>query len=170
MTPGRATSLLQGQTALARKVYDSVPIGSFWSGSEIQTQHAKRYTPIPHRTFMGCIRALIDAGLVKSNGDVLFRRTEIKEASVPEITGSKKPATPVPSLAEPKPATLPAKTEPALDRLNTFVDALRTQMKVVNETVAAIEHVVVEIHLEAEQNVEMATKLKQLQTLLKGLT
>ena len=79
MTPSKLNSLLQGQTNLARKVFEVVPIREAWPA--IQIRNALKEVERSNadlRVLRGCLGALREAGLVREPETGMFQRADIR--------------------------------------------------------------------------------------------
>lgn len=94
MSAARLKQLEAGQTSMARKVLDAVPKAEIWSIAQITTELGRVGNNMTRSVVEGCLRTLVEAGLVQElQGG--FRRvaarpepqpvasTTIKLASVP---------------------------------------------------------------------------------------
>ena len=106
MTPIKVKTALDGQTAIARKVFDFVPIQDAWAANKIVSEMIRCGLPrIDFRTIEGCLHRLKDAGLVKEPERGAFQRvmprTEAPKvqlqvcSSTGPAPGSPTPATPL---------------------------------------------------------------------------
>ena len=116
MQHDRAQNILSGQSNLARKVFAAVPKQEFWSIGQISNEMDRiEKHNVNKGEITGCLRTLVDAGLVTEAGVLTFR-------------SNVKP----PKLALPKedPVTAPSpKAEPVkasfMDRAFAVADTLR---------------------------------------------
>lgn len=148
----RAQSILSGQSNLARRVFDVVPKQDYWSVMQISNElHRKEPHGLTKGEITGCLRTLVEAGLVSEAGVLTFRSTV-------------KPPKPV--LKEVTPVTAPAlKVKPKQSLMEQLFD-LATSLRTVAEKVEAIGMEVDSTILEAGKGDE---RLRQLQTTLRGL-
>lgn len=71
---GRAQNILSGQSNLARRVFAAVPIQAFWTVQEISVEmHRLENHKLNKGEIMGCLRTLVDAGLVNETASLTFR-------------------------------------------------------------------------------------------------
>ena len=79
MTPGKLQKILQGQTALARKVFEVVPIKEAWPASQIRhsLKEVERSNADLH-TVRGCLATLREIGLVREPEPGCFQRHAVR--------------------------------------------------------------------------------------------
>lgn len=155
MTPEKQRQKLAGQSGLAQKVYQHVPIQEAWTGSEIAKAMARASgSQVDGRTLLGCLGCLKDSGLVREVGSLRFQRTTISQP----ITPKPKEAMPAPQ----KPEVKPAAPTSAIDLLAGIAKSMRALAGEIETAALAIE----EGQAKADEDVQ---KLRQLQALLKGL-
>lgn len=74
MQHARAMNILSGQSNLARRVFAAVPIQAFWTVQEISVEmHRLENHKLNKGEIMGCLRTLVDAGLVNETASLTFR-------------------------------------------------------------------------------------------------
>ncbi|WP_321953124.1 hypothetical protein [Paraburkholderia bannensis] len=161
MTPAKYQAALCGQSAIARKVLEIVPIKEAWSRTEIAAT-LKRVTKSTPDTAVidGCLARLKDAGLIRERSAGVYQRIEIRE----------KEAAIVATAIEVKPR-LQANEQPAapidvLGRLSSRVRELATQMVVL---ASDIETAALTIEQANESSSDEIGKLRQLRDVLKSL-
>jgi len=72
----RAQNILSGQTNLARKVFDAVPRQEFWDVNQISAEmYRKAHHNSSKAEITGCLRTLVDAGLINETASLTFRST-----------------------------------------------------------------------------------------------
>lgn len=171
MNDAKHDALLQGQSTLARKVYDAVPIQEAWTPSEIQAVlRATQSTAAEARVVHGCLRKLTDDGLIREVAHNKFRRRASRASRAShehrQLTLHKE--LPMPANA-PKAAP---KTTP-LELLSELANDIKGFAQDVNQRLQNFAIRTEDIALAIEQqreldNAELA-KLRQLQSLLKSL-
>lgn len=147
----RAMNILSGQSNLARRVFACVPMQEFWSVGQISNEmHRIEKHNLTKREVIGCLRSLVEAGLVCEAGMLTFRSTvkSVKEDD--------------PVMTAP---TLKKKTEPKLSLMDQLF-SLATELRNVAEKVEAVAMEVDSAIIEAGKGDE---KLKTLQVTLRGL-
>ncbi|MNQ24774.1 hypothetical protein D3C85_379780 [compost metagenome] len=76
MQHDRALSILSGQSNLARRVFEAVPKQDYWSVLQISNEmHRMEPHGLSKGEITGCLRSLVDAGLVAEAGVLTFRST-----------------------------------------------------------------------------------------------
>lgn len=159
----RAQQLLQGQSNLAKKVYEIVPIQEAWTCNYIVSEMNKVHgTNGNVAAIRACLGDLEDQGLItQSTGK--FQRVAVKAPKVNAMSG-------VAALVK---SAVPAEKESNMSLLADLaaeMDALTeyttTRMRDISKR---IEDVAIAVELEKKASSGASEKLKQLQTLLKGL-
>lgn len=150
----RQRVLLSSQTAVAKKVFELVPIQEAWSAQQIQgaLQRATR-SSLDFRLLGGCLNTLKDAGLVAEPRPGYFERVKLREA-ITTMGKAFEPLAPIVISATKPPASVEMLTELA-SRARKLADDLDAAATAINE-----EH---------EQNATSLKTLAQLQGLLKSL-
>lgn len=166
MTPTRQQSLLRAQTALARKVYDVVPIQSPWTPLQIKgALAAGGHSSAELSVIRACLNDLKEAGLIREADRQMYLRTEVrtplqKDQPMPQVVTSIKPAakagsaSPIELLGD-----LASQLKTLGEEFSAKVHALAAR---VEEAALTIEHGL-------EANAANLEKVRQLQTLLKSL-
>lgn len=162
MSPERANAALGGTTAVARKVYEAVPINEAWDPAKIRSELLRLgSTSIEMHTMRGCLAALRDAGLV-SERDGKFIRCKVKAKAVRErdnVIEIKK------TQEEPK--------ESALDTLSRLAARLSSVASDLAAIASELETEALRISMEIDARGEEAAKLDQLReglrSVLKGI-
>lgn len=172
MNPRRVQSLLDQQSMVAKKVYSCVPTEVPSPAGEISNAVMTSFGTSPGvHVVRGCLARLVDAGLVRErNGS--FTRTPVRD--VPADDDIIIMPTPIPPTEK---ATEVVSAEPiAIERLSKLGSALRelaaaAQNLHVKAMLAAEEAdaIGVQVDDEVRQYSQSAEKLRQLQTLLRGI-
>lgn len=161
LTPAKYHAALSGQTGIARKVLDMVPIQEAWTRSEIAAAMKRVTKSTPDVAVLdGCLARLKDAGLIRERGAGQYQRIEVREKEAANVATAivanpgqnvvEQPATPIDILA----------------RLSSRVRDLATAMVVL---ASDIETAALTIEQgSADSNAEL-DKLRQLRAALKGL-
>lgn len=77
---------LAQQTAIARKVYQAIPIEEAWTHIEIYREFVRLHgTSVEVRTVGGCVSSLVDSGLVRQVQRDRYRREPVKEAQQEKV-------------------------------------------------------------------------------------
>lgn len=175
MTPAKQEILMQGQTSIARKIYECVPIQEAWQTFQIaHALKAATGTSADLRRVQACLSDLADAGLIREPQKRHFQRVEVKEK--PKTQELKMPAEPsLNAIAAATAATAEPKAS-ALDRiaglageLSDIADHLRQRLLRVTKIAKELEDVALAVEQERESSSESMAKLSQLKDLLKGL-
>jgi hypothetical protein len=165
MSAARFREILNGQTAIARKVFEATPIAEAWAAFEIQTvMQRTTLTRMDLRTFQGCLKSLRESGLITEPRAGYFQRVTPKEEKrmsyQPEKTAQAMPPPPGPKTAQDGTggllAELSARGRKLAQSINEFADDIDAAAAVIVE--------------EAASNAESLRKLNQLQSLLKSLS
>jgi hypothetical protein len=161
MTPAKQRQLIEGQTAIATKVYDCVPIREAWSIARICTELSATTSTRPDmRVVRGCLERLKDSNLVR----------EIERDTWQRVPTREKETTPMP---EPRPtltlAKPPATTEP-IDLLAGIAQRMRELGSLANAIADDIDTAAIAIAEHEAENTGNLDKLRQLQSLLKSLS
>lgn len=162
----RQQVLLAGQSSIAQKVFGYVPIQEAWSAHDIHgATIAANATGASAHAIRRALGELKDAGIIREPVGGKFQR----DAFTPKISRD-------PVMTKPASNTVVAikKTEVgALDALAalsgeviSLSDDIGQRMK---KLAARIEEVALSVAAEQEGNAEALGKLKQLQSLLKGI-
>lgn len=153
MQHARAMNILDGQTNLARRVFHSVPMQEFWTVGQISNEMNRiEKHNLTKGEITGCLRTLVDAGLVGETGILTFR-------------SNVKP--PKDNYVEEPTVTAPTKKAPLMKpSLMDQLFGLATDLRAVAEKVEAVAMEVDSAILEAGKGDE---KLKALQVTLRGL-
>lgn len=100
MNHTRAQSILSGQTRLAQRVFAAVPKQEYWSVGQISNEMARvEKHNMTKAEVSGCLRTLVEAGLVRENGVLTFR-SNVK----PPVIKDTPAMTDTPAKAATKPA------------------------------------------------------------------
>ncbi|MBS6039967.1 MAG: hypothetical protein KIC53_21545 [Pseudomonas sp.] len=163
MNESRQQQMLAGQSALARKVFQIVPIQEHWAVSDIYGAVRAQGTSADTRTIRRCLGELKDAGLIREPVNSHFQRIAPpakpqKENAMPKESTQK-------VVAIKKPGPLDALASLSSEVMDMAEDFGR-RMKGLS---ARIEEVALSVEADREDNAEQLEKLKQLQSILKSL-
>lgn len=169
-SPMKIEAMLQGQTSIARKIFEFVPIAEGWSEFQIASEmHRVTGSKVDPKVFRGCLRDLADAGLIRRRADQ-FSRTPIqdktpKEAEMPKAvtTLQLKPSQPKGE----KPADSPI--EILGDIAGSIVALGKSMAEQLHQLASRVEEAALQIEQGQEANAANLQKLKQLQSLLRSL-
>lgn len=147
MQHDRALNILSGQSNLARRVFDAVPRQDYWSVMQISNEmHRKEPHGLSKGEITGCLRTLVESGLVSEAGVLTFRSTV-------------KPPKPV--LKEEEPVTAPAKKaeKPAKSLMENLFD-VASSLRAAAEQIDALALEVDSTIIEAGKGDERLRKLQ----------
>lgn len=146
----RAQNILSGQTNLARKVFAAVPMQSFWDVQQISIEMARQ---APHNNtkaeITGCLRVLVDAGLINETASLTFRSNVKPPKAVSE------------QVMQPK-----AKAEPVKASFMDRAFELATTMRAAAEQ---LEQLGMEVDTALKDAGKGDEKFKQMQATLRSL-
>ena len=148
ISAARHTELLSAQSAIARKVFDVVPIQEAWTAQQIGGALQQQTRSSLHfRTLEGCLNTLKEAGLIEEPRRAYFRRIMPRE--------------PLKAV----PMTKPEETPAQMGAVELLTDIAARARRLADDIEAAAE-VIVE---QSQSNEEALKKLTQLQSILKSL-
>jgi hypothetical protein len=166
MNETRQQQMLAGQTALARKVFQVVPIQQHWAALEIhRALQASKTSSAEFPAVRACLGALKEHGLIREPVNGHFQRATATQKPRKEQAMPKTSAQTVVSI---KKAEVGALDSLAVLSGEVFVlaEEFGQRMKAM---AARIEEVALSVAADQESNAEALGKLKQLQALLKGI-
>ncbi len=173
MTPAKIAGLLQGQTSIARKLFEFVPIAAAWSEHQIASEMRRVTGSTPDlKVVRGCLRDLADCGLVRRSND-LFRRAHVPEK--PQQKESEMPAAKAVTTlqlkpaATPEPQVAPSPIEILGDIAGSIVELSKGVAVQLQQLASRVEEAAIQIEQGQEANAANLQKLKQLQQLLRSL-
>jgi hypothetical protein len=166
MNAARQQQMLAGQTALARKVFEFVPIQQCWTALDIYNALIAKTSSAEFRPVRACLGQLKDQGLIREPVNGHFQRTAATPKPKREQVMSKESNQAVVSIKKPEIGALDALAALSGEVIS-LSDEIGKRMKALS---ARIEEVALSVETEREGNAEAAGKLKQLQALLKGIT
>jgi len=165
MNHAKYQQLVSGQTSIAQKVLTVVPLATEWDSRQIRSELLRVTRSAPDlRIVEGCLRKLVEAGLVKELAREMYRRTPVPPAPVPTA-----PVQPIEAEEE----TLVPIKEPAapsaFDRLAAVAASLRNAGATLTKAAAEIEDIALQAQQQIEDERNKAGKYRQLGSLLKEL-
>lgn len=166
MNEARQQQMLAGQTALARKVFQVVPIQQHWAALEIhRALQTSRTSSAQFSAVRACLGDLKEQGLIHEPVNGHFQRAAATQKSRKEQTMPKTATQTVVSIKKADAGALDSLA--ALSgEVSVLADEFGQRMKAM---AARIEEVALSVAAEQEGNAEALGKLKQLQALLKGI-
>lgn len=169
MNESRQKQLLDGQSSVARKVFEGVPIQEAWAETGIAQAMRNRGVTIASHTVRACILEMKDAGLIKEPRTGHYQRAPVttkvaKVLSLPTETISEPVMTGKTYTVKPTPSPL--------DLLGTVATELTLLASEFGERMRAlalrVEEVALSVEAQREQDAEAMAKAQQLRALLKG--
>lgn len=172
MNEAKFKALHGGLSAQAKRVYEAVPIKDQWNTAQIIIETRRLHPSMrEQRTILGCLDTLVRSGLVVEPERGYFRREfcgKPRQEKPPPV-----PATPVTQEApvqDKKPAHRvtvdQASPMEKISHLQSMVGKIMADVKLLSD---AIETVAIEVEMQFSERDAESQKLKQLQSLLKGL-
>lgn len=167
MPQAKYTRILEGQSALAQKVFAAVPIQEPWTTTNIYSALRRSGTAADARAMRRCLAELKDGGLIREPETGLFQRVSPKN----DVAREKDKDMPKPAL---KAVTGTKASEAgALDALASLASEVTLIAAEFGQRMKAlanrIEEVALTVESEREGNAEQIVKIKQLQQTLKSL-
>lgn len=154
MQHDRAQNILSGQSNLARRVFEAVPKQDFWTVLQISNEmHRMEPHGLSKGEITGCLRSLVDAGLVAEAGMLTFR-SNVKPPKLALPKEAPVVTAPAKKLNQPKPTIM--------ERMLGLADTLRQAAEQIDNLAMEVDSAIVDAGKGNE-------KLKQLQTTLRGL-
>ncbi|MCY1391378.1 hypothetical protein D9M71_62180 [compost metagenome] len=164
MTPAKQEILMQGQTGIARKVYDCVPIAEPWSSFQVMTALRNLTGSTPDsRIVSGCLVSLADSGLIKKTGRDQFQRIPVEQKQKSKEPQMAEPAKNIEPAVEAKRVVSPLEM---LGELATEIVGMAEHMK---NLAARVEDVALAVEQERESSAKSMEQYRQLKALLKNL-
>lgn len=159
-------------TSIAAKVLGCVPIGDVWSNRQISAELYRQGTQVSPRIIDGCLRSLVDDGLIMEPTPMQFKQTAVhKPSSAPAevmefAQTTRKPEAVRMSVVAKTPAPPEAKPIDILAGLASRAATLAKQVSALAEDIENAAITITDSITAAERDSE---KLRQLQSLLKGI-
>lgn len=165
MTPAKQEILMQGQTGVAKKVYECVPINEPWTSFQVMTAMRNLTGSTPdNRIVSGCLVSLVDSGLVKKSGRDQFQRIAVDAKQKNQESSMAKAELKLEVVSEKKAQGTP------LEMLSELAGEIAGMANNLKRLAGRVEDVALVVEQEREGNAEAVGKLKQLQELLKGIS
>lgn len=169
MNHARKMSLVGGLSGIAKKVFDTVPLGEEWTAGQIGAEMHRTGTAIDMKTLQGCLASLTNQKLIKEPDPGVFTRKEKPvakpAAQEPEYFTKPKEAT-VLTIATSNQAKAKAAPIDVLSDICQQIDVISAGLKKLKGDIEVAAITIEEQFAESEKRSE---KLKQLQELLKNL-
>jgi hypothetical protein len=158
MNYARYQQLESGQSSIARKVLTVVPLAADWDSRQIRSEMFRLTHSAPDlRTVEGCLRALVEAGLVKAIGSDHFRRV-----MPPPMPVTK----PHPVIPKEEPMTAKAATDTAFDKMAKAAGELRTTAKQLIKVADEFEEAALQAQQQIQEERKKSERFHQLRQLL----
>lgn len=177
MTPKRQQQLLQGQSSIARKVFDHVPIRESWPPHRIAAAIERTTrSRLDAKVVDGCLAALIETGLIRQHGSNTgareYQRTPVSEAKADSPTTTIESTPPADGHIGIGPVDAPGVADSptpfaVLSSLNERLFQVSQELK---DIATGLGDAVLQIEEAREQNARDAKTLRQLQSLLGSLS
>lgn len=161
MTPEKQKQKLAGQTSIAQKVFQFVPINDEWAPTHIAyALHQATGSRIDPHILKGCLMTMADAGLIRSSVYGTFRRAAVSVPTPIPVIQPQKTEKATPAM------TIPANTEkPTTSAIDLLAGIAHKLLDVAHD----IETAALAIEEGQAKSDQEAAKFKQLQALLKGM-
>lgn len=164
MTPSKKQSLMQGQTGVAKKVYECVPIGEPWSACRVMAAMRNLTGSTPDsRIVSGCLVSLVDSGLIKKLGHDHFQRIPVDTKQKNQEPTMAKPQLKLEVVADQKVPGAP------LEMLGELAGEIVTMADNLKRLASRVEDVALAVEQERESSAKSMEKYRQLRTLLQSL-
>lgn len=165
MTPAKKEILMQGQTGIAKKVYECVPMSEPWTSVQVMAAMRNLTGSTPdNRIVSGCLVSLVDSGLIKKSGRDHFQR-------IP-VDFKQKTQEPVMAKQQPKPevvADQKAQEAAPLEMLSELAGQIAGMANSLKVLASRVEDVALAVEQERESSAKSMEKYRQLKALLQSL-
>lgn len=170
MKESRQRQLLEGQSSVARKVFECVPIQEAWSENEIVKAMRAAGPTIASHAVRGCLLDMFDVGLIKRPSANYYQRVPVQPFLRLSAAPTQKPT---PASEPAMTTTTVKKTETApLDLLGTVATELALLASEFGERLRAlalrVEEVALTVEAQREADAAIIAQANQLKVLLKG--
>ena len=168
MKPDRLEILLRGQSEVARKVFEVVPIGQAWSPTQIKAELERTGASTASlHVVRGCLRELCSSNLIGEPTREMYRRRAIRNRQP-------SPQESAPEMQQPSPviekAEQPITHRSAVDLLSGIAarigDAAEQHFAQLKQIAADLEDCALTLDQQGEANADDLKKLELLRTLL----
>lgn len=164
MNKTRFDAIYSGLTSIAQKVDRAVPITEEWPTSQIHSELVRLGANTDRKILQGCLKSLMDAGLVTESAGKYYRRVEVRNRAA----SSTSPA-PEPEIEAP-PTPAPAAPTTPFGKLAALAAKARELAKSLHELAEEIENAALDVEAQAEANSAELQKVKQLKAILHSLS
>lgn len=155
MNRNRFNQLWRGQTALAKKVYEVVPVQDTWNLTQILAELSRVGGRYDKRAVEGVLRSLQESGLVQEKTG-LYTRVTVREK---EEKVAKSEETPHQAVEK----------RSLMETLGDLADEVRRKAEDLEKLALQIESVALVVEERLEEVTDETNKLRQLKDLLKEL-
>ena len=156
-----------GLSAIAKKVYEAVPIKDSWEKHKIILELQRLHPSVrDQHTILGCLDTLVRSGLVNQLENGTFRREHVETAASLRAALDKEIGLPE------KMKKTEVQEDQAVSPIEKITRLQQMAAKIIEDVKAmsdAIETVAIEVEMQFSERDAESQKLKQLQALLKGL-
>lgn len=163
--PEKLDEVLRGLNGVAKKVLDVCPKSEGWTVSQICSEMRRLGSNPDMRIVEGCLKNLVDQGLVKQQGPREYRQY-MRVTAKAQTTESKNVAQL--SIVETK-KTEPVNVENAMEYLAGLAADARAISERILSLARLIDDAAIKVGEKAQGSAEEIEKLRQLQALLKSL-
>lgn len=163
MTPAKQEILMQGQTGIAKKVYECVPVQESWTSFQVMAALRNMTGSTPDsRIVSGCLTTLVDSGLIKKTGRDQFQRIAVEAKQKTQEPKMAEPAQQMEITPEPK------RVSPLemLGELATEIVGMAGHLK---RLAARVEDVALAVEQERESSAKSMEQYRQLRALIKTM-
>ena len=158
----RFKAVFNGQSAIAKKVFDSVPKDTYWAAGRIANEMSAIHGANPGINIInGCLNTLLKSGLVIEGSPGLFSKVSIKKKAAIQNKEYEFAMKPLEIKMQAKENTFDAIREIVIK----FMDVAKT----INHLASEIDARISDAEKQVADNEKDTEKLKQLQLLLKSL-
>lgn len=161
MTPAKMESLTQGLNGVAKKVLEACPLAGPWTTAQIIGEIRRQGHGIEFNVVQGCLARLVEQGLVREPEQGLF----VRVAARMRVVAAKQPESAQSPIAQQRE---PEVMNP-LDRLGSIAATARSLAEQLAALAAEIDSAAIDAETRVENMSADASKLRQLQQLIKSL-
>jgi hypothetical protein len=169
MSEARFSQIFSGQTAIAQKVYEHVPLQEHWNAKEVYAAAAKAGMAIDMGVLHGCLRALTDCGLLRESR-LGFKREGVRKKV--ELSNLKEAIQAQPQPQEKNKPMSKATGTNVVDTLGNLAQRLAVLSQQVKELSDLVSDAAIEVQAQFERHeadVADLHKLRELRALLKTI-
>lgn len=166
----RFKSVVNGLNSIAKKVFDVVPVDTYWGAARIQSELFRMGSSQTKSIVEGSLKALVGYGLIQESQPGLFCRVKVtkqkdKDQTIETDAPTKKQIQP----KEKKMATQITAAANPFDAVREVAIKFMDAAKTINALASEIDKRLEDVEKFMAANSEEIAKLKQLQSLLKSL-